>query len=261
MKQTFFTPTIPVPELHLQLMRWFSSSQGKKLLELETTCANQLMKKMYGHYLVEAGFPGNIQCNGIRFPITLGGGGSSISRVLGAATQMPFQTDSIDAVLLAHALDFSADPHQVLRETDRILIPEGRVIIFGFNPYSIWGLRRLARTRGEEIPWGASFISLSRVVDWLILLGFTIEIEQRLMFTPPLNAVKWIHGIGLLEKIGKRLWSPLSAVYVIKAVKRVYTPTPIMPSWKLKHIISSPMAEPTTRNTINSPQKRKNNRV
>ncbi len=59
--------------------------------------------------------------------------------------------DSIDLVFLPHTLEFSADPHQVLRETERVLIPEGRVIILGFNPLSSLGLWRLFRRRGGRI--------------------------------------------------------------------------------------------------------------
>ncbi len=248
MKQTFFTRDLSPPELQKQLEDWFASSPGHELLELETACAERLMRRIFGHYLLAAGFPGDIRCSGIRLPVTLGGERDNRAiRVIGDTRMMPFQSDSIDAVLLAHALDFSAEPHQVLRETDRVLIPEGRVIIFGFNPYSIWGLRRVIRA--GPVPWGASFLPRGRVLDWLRLLGFAIEQQEQLMFRPPLGHYHWMRGTRFMERTGARFWSPLAAVYVIQAVKRVSTITPIKPAWKLKRIIKPTIAEPTARSS------------
>ena len=31
---------------------------------------------------------------------------------------------------------------EALREVERVLVPEGRVVIFGLNPMSLWGLRQ-----------------------------------------------------------------------------------------------------------------------
>jgi SAM-dependent methyltransferase len=54
---------------------------------------------------------------------------------------------------MAHALEFHDDPHQILREVERVLIPEGELIITGFNPISIWGLRQRLPNCPGDFPW------------------------------------------------------------------------------------------------------------
>ncbi|WP_223717365.1 class I SAM-dependent methyltransferase, partial [Escherichia fergusonii] len=53
---------------------------------------------------------------------------------------LPFPANSLDLVVLPHALELASDPHETLREVERVLVPEGRVVILGFNPASLWGL-------------------------------------------------------------------------------------------------------------------------
>jgi SAM-dependent methyltransferase len=55
---------------------------------------------------------------------------------------LPFPNQSLDLVLLPHTLELARDPHDTLREVERVLVPEGRVVIVGFNPASLWGLRQ-----------------------------------------------------------------------------------------------------------------------
>ena len=60
---------------------------------------------------------------------------------------LPFPNASLDLVVLPHTLELSVDPHMALREVERVLVPEGRVVIAGLNPLSLWGLRqRLGRS-------------------------------------------------------------------------------------------------------------------
>ena len=81
----------------------------------------------------------------------------------------PFESKSLDLVILPHALEFSPEPHQTLREAARVLIPEGQLIICGFNPLSLWGLRqKVGRMTGAHfLPRHGEFISLRRMKDWL----------------------------------------------------------------------------------------------
>jgi ubiquinone/menaquinone biosynthesis C-methylase UbiE len=66
--------------------------------------------------------------------------------------ELPFATQSLDLVVLPHVLEFAAEPHQVLREVERVLIPEGQVIICGFNPSSLWGMRQVAGRLTGALP-------------------------------------------------------------------------------------------------------------
>ena len=91
--------------------------------------------------------------------------------------QLPLASDSIDLVVLPHTLDLCADPRRLLREVERVLIPEGRLITVNFNPWSLWGLQRLLRRPfgREEVPWAGNFVGYVRLSDWLSLLGMEIE--------------------------------------------------------------------------------------
>lgn len=144
---------------------------------------------------------------------------------------LPFPADSIDLVVLPHALEFAHDPHELLREVERVLRPEGRVVISGFNPASLWGLRqRLSRARlgmglggGEPyLPREGDFIGYWRLRDWLRLLGFHIESGQFGCWRPPLQSERWLARWDWMDRVGERWWPVLGAAYLLVAVKRVH---------------------------------------
>ena len=136
---------------------------------------------------------------------------------------LPFATQSLDLVVLPHILEFAAEPHQVLREVERVLIPEGQVIICGFNPQSTWGLRQfLGRVTGKPfLPAHAEFISVPRLKDWLKLLNMEINRGHFGCYAPPFSTTKWLDRFDFLEKAGNRWWPYLGALYIVQAIKRV----------------------------------------
>src|SRR5690625_7466005 len=86
---------------------------------------------------------------------------------------LPFETQSIDLILLPHVLENAYDSHQVLREIERVLVPEGLVIITGFNPLSLWGLRYRLVSCAPPLPAPASnWVSPYRLSFWLGSLSF-----------------------------------------------------------------------------------------
>jgi len=241
------------------LLEWFAASPGRELLERECACVEELLGDLFGYYLLQVGcsrqFVDPVAHGRIRHHVALEsrfpglGGGST---VIGADHAFPVAKDSVDVVFLPHALDFTADPHKVLRESERVLIPEGRVIILGFNPWSLWGLWHLVRRRGGRLPWCGAFLGPRRVADWLALLGFDIEQHKPLMFLPPLRRSGVLRRLQVLESPGLR-WLPLlSGVYAIRAVKRVSTLTPLEPLWKRRsRVLPGQAVEPTARGGAN----------
>lgn len=137
----------------------------------------------------------------------------------GQSEMLPFATQSLDLVVCPHVLEFSPYPHQVLREVERVLRPEGRLLMTGFNPASLWGLRRLLYKKGD--PWNAQFLRLARVKDWLALLGFEIVAGRMGCYAPPINRVGWPQRFRCLEAAGDRWWALGGGVYMLHAVKRV----------------------------------------
>ena len=126
--------------------------------------------------------------------------------VEGLPTELPFANQSIDLVLLPHVLEFAADPHQILREVDRILLPEGRVIISGFNPASVWGVRQyLSHLFGAPyLPRSGQFISLLRLKDWLKLLDYSVDRGHFGCYKFPLQSSAGMARMDFLEPMGNR---------------------------------------------------------
>ncbi len=144
---------------------------------------------------------------------------------------LPFPDASIDLVVLPHSLELARDPHLTLREVERVLLPEGRVVIAGFNPASLWGLRQragrarrgvgLARSSDLFLPRAGDFIGYWRLRDWLRLLGFEVEGGGFGCWRPPFNTLSWLERCAWMDRVGERWWPVLGAVYYVEAVKRV----------------------------------------
>ncbi len=144
---------------------------------------------------------------------------------------LPFDSASLDLLVLPHALELARDPHLALREVERVLVPEGRVVIVGFNPSSLWGLRqwlgRLRRrfsahpTQDLFLPAEGEFLGYRRLRDWLRLLSFEVEAGRFGCYRPPLGAQKWLARFAWADRVGERWWPVFGAVYFVVAVKRV----------------------------------------
>jgi SAM-dependent methyltransferase len=157
---------------------------------------------------------------------------------------LPFKTDTIDVVILPHTLDFTPYPHQVLREVERILIPEGHVVITGFNPLSLWQLWRWSLGWRRQPPWCGHFFGQFRLRDWLTLLGFDVTHKQYFFYRPPVRNARLMQRLGFMEKLGQRLWPIAGAGYMLVARKRVETLTPIRQKWSTrKKVVSSGLVE------------------
>ena len=144
---------------------------------------------------------------------------------------LPFDSQSLDLVVLPHGLELARDPHLALREVERVLVPEGRVVVVGFNPTSLWGLRqRLGHVRrriarggeaGLFLPSAGEFMGYRRLRDWLRLLSFEVEAGRFGCYRPPLLSEKWLTRLAWMEQAGERWWPVFGAVYFVVAVKRV----------------------------------------
>ena len=144
---------------------------------------------------------------------------------------LPFDAASLDLVVLPHTLELARDPHLTLREVERVLVPEGRALIVGFNPASLWGARqRLGRLRQSLpfaprrelfLPRAGEFIGYRRLRDWLRLLSFEVEAGRFGCYIPPVTSASWVSRYGWMEQAGEHWWPVFGALYYIVAVKRV----------------------------------------
>jgi len=138
--------------------------------------------------------------------------------------------------VMPHILEFAQEPHQVLREVDRVLVPEGHVVITGFNPGSLWGLRQMMARLGMSpfLPRAGQFIALPRLKDWLKLLSFEVSRGRFGCYAPWARSDRWLARWRFMEKAGDRWWPVLGSVYLLTAVKRVRGMRLIGPAWKRK---------------------------
>ncbi|MCC6716150.1 MAG: methyltransferase domain-containing protein, partial [Gammaproteobacteria bacterium] len=166
--------------------------------------------------------------------------------VLCAASALPIAADSVDVVLLPFVLEFEQEPHDVLREVERVLIGEGHVVIIGFNPLGCWGLWRLLLWWRDNVPWSGRFLRIGRLKDWLKLLGFEVTHTSRAFFRPPLNSARLLRNLGLLELLGRKLLPMFGGCYVIVARKRLQRLIPIRTQWRARRrLIAAGVVEPT----------------
>jgi len=160
-------------------------------------------------------------------------GGTVTTVRLAHFEELPFESQSLDLVVLPHVLEFAHDPHQVLREVERVLRPEGRLIVSGFNPVSLWGARQvLGRALPSFLPREGSFIGLPRLRDWLKLLGFELERGRYGCYRPPCTTQRWLERTEFMERAGDRWWPICGAVYMVAAVKRVRAMRLVGPVWR-----------------------------
>ena len=165
--------------LQRELRNWYSRDLGQRLFDIERCELEKVLPNLFGYHLLQIGSPINdalYETSLVSHRVyleELGTGRLSCQPGIWAqADALPIISDSVDVVILPHTLEFSPQPHQVLREADRVLVPEGHLVILGFNPWSLWGIRHFVTGRWARAPWNGQFRSVMRVKDWLSLLGF-----------------------------------------------------------------------------------------
>ncbi|WP_322105079.1 class I SAM-dependent methyltransferase [Paraburkholderia sp. J41] len=136
---------------------------------------------------------------------------------------LPFEAQSVDLIVMPHTLEFTSDPHRLLREAERVLMPEGQLLIVGFNSLSLWGARQsVARLTGHPfLPARQDLIAFTRLKDWIKLLGFELERGRFGCYRPPLATDQWLGRYGFMEAAGDRWWPIFGAIYMVTAIKRV----------------------------------------
>ncbi len=218
---------------------WLKSTTGSYIREWEEARYKNLTADIFGFHALQIGFPSIKTLNENRIknrwlsctdfsetkknpPEPLSTSSISIS-ISHRFEELPFASQSIDLVVLPHVLEFAESPHQVLREVERILIPEGKLIISGFNPASLWGIRQaFGKITGVHfLPEYAEFISLPRIKDWLKLLNLETSRGHFGCYAPPCKTSKWLSHFSFMEKAGERWWPYLGAIYIVEAIKRV----------------------------------------
>ncbi len=230
---------------------WWKTPLGNAYILSENQAVKKVLPTLFGYHLLVLGESNFVECvieSPIHHRIWISRDARALSEcssVTSRHDKLPIISDGIDLVYLAHCLEFIKNPHEVLRETFRVLIPEGHVIISNFNPWSIWGVWRLLVRFIKRAPWDGKFISVGRLRDWLALLGFDVVAITPHFYRPPILHPGLLRRLMWLEKFGQWCWPWLGGGYVLLARKRVITLTPIRPSFEMKRkLLVSGIVEP-----------------
>ncbi|TDR77926.1 class I SAM-dependent methyltransferase [Paludibacterium purpuratum] len=212
--------------------QWLTQSElGRYLLIREQAYFDRAVADVFGYHAVQVGVPQVDFLRENRIPWQCHVGRGSDAQVLCDPRQLPFASASLDLLALPHVLDFTEHPHVVLREAERVLVPDGRLVLTGFNPVSLWGVRRMIQGRFHA-PWRGNFLPLPRIKDWLALLELEADGGAFLAYAPPFERSDWLENCRFMESAGDRWWPLAAGVYGIEAVKRRRGMRLIMPKWR-----------------------------
>ncbi|MFM0163310.1 Methyltransferase domain-containing protein [Burkholderia sp. GAS332] len=268
---------------------WTDSPPGRYVLEWEQTQLDRVVSDVFGYHALQLGLPqldalreNRMPCRGLvldaasgasapyAYPRGLGRAGNDLgssaaqglpapagrSAVWCDLLDLPFEAQSVDLIVMPHTLEFTSDPHRLLREAERVLMPEGQLIILGFNSLSLWGARQsVGKVTGRPfVPAAVDLIAFTRLKDWIKLLGFDLERGRFGCYRPPLGSEQWLSRYGFMEAAGDRWWPIFGATYMIKAIKRVRGMRLVGPLKVKKPVLAAGLAPAATPNTRNHTQ-------
>jgi SAM-dependent methyltransferase len=231
------------------MQQWFETPPGRYLLAWERAEFDRAVGDIFGYHALQLGLPELDTLGANRMPhkwLALREATPLSASPVPAKpalmtdfAALPFEANSLDLVVLPHSLELNTDPHATLREVERVLVPEGKVVICCLNPASLWGLRQrrahLYRRLGFGelfLPDAGEFIGYWRLRDWLRLLSFEVESGHFGCYRPAMKSEKWLGRYDWLDPLGERWWPIFGAVYFLVAVKRVRGIKLIGPAWK-----------------------------
>ena len=234
---------------------WFHGKLGQAVLRTECIYMGRVLPDLFGYHVLQLGVLGDahlLDSSRINHKIITACHRDTPAagiNVICDQHALPVSSDSVDVVVLPHALEFDTHPHQILREMERVLIGEGHVVITGFNPWSLWGLWRLFRAWRDQPPWNGKYISMARLRDWLTLLDFEITRTDYFYYLPPLDNIRIMQKLGFMEQLGRFCWRIFGGIYLVAAKKRVIPMTPVKMQWQTRrHMLAAGVIEPSARN-------------
>jgi SAM-dependent methyltransferase len=241
-------PPEPISPQERERAAWLTAPLGQDLLRAEGELLAGVLDDVFGLELLQVGRWGASRAllaasRTRRQTVVAEQPDPGVVDVVARLTALPVQRGSVDAVLLPHTLEFEADPQAVVREADRVLAGEGQLIVLGFRPWSLWGLRAAASRSGFP-PGLRRILPEGRLRDWLGLLGYEVVLSHHYLYSRP-----WEVTSDRRRVLRRGLLNPLpAAAYLLKARKRIYTLTPVRPRFvREKRRLLGGLVEPASR--------------
>ncbi|MDP7591961.1 MAG: methyltransferase domain-containing protein [Litorilituus sp.] len=225
---------------------WKNLPNGEVILSAIDKTLQPWWQKFFGYHLLKIGALShdiNTQGSSIKHQVTCCSSKNSTNIIMEKGSHacviaelddLPLLEHSVDVCILSHALEFSLDPHHVIREANRVIIPNGYLVVTGFNPFSLAGMNRWLPYRKKQTPWNEHFFTPGRVKDWLHLMGYEIIADERVLHTSLVGKVSR-HGVAKCwRKFAGNYFTSLGSVYVMIAKKRLLPLSPIKPKWQIR---------------------------
>ncbi len=228
---------------------WYKSPLGQHLFEDLKLMMEPVLATSFGYHSLQIGCTSHasLLLESCRVKHHFNLGKNNIDTDLQAhASLLPIANDSVDLIILMHQLSNTTEPHAILRESSRVLIQEGKLIIVDFNPLSLWGVRHFFQSWLERVPWSGHYYTARRLKDWMKLLGFDQQRLYRVGYVPPIQHLAVTRHLSWLEK-GLKRWIKFSAALnVLVFSKNLLPMTPVRQRWMTRKFIPGKVARPGT---------------
>lgn len=230
-----------VPDLDTtvaELENWFATPVGRQLLSTEQKIISDELSCMFGYHLMQLSINRNIQLfedSRINHCFSIGVGAPDVAVNVGAfgsLDSLPLDDECIDVTILHHVLEFSSNPHQVLKEASRVTIPRGYIIVLGFNPFSLMGaMKPFAQLCSSSPIWRRRSLYQGRVVDWLQFLDCNTLRTHGGVYNFPLQNRRYLDFADRVNNWMSRKRLPFGNFYCLVARKDRAAIRPIRPDW------------------------------
>lgn len=224
---------IYLPRYFKELRDWLKTDLGEYLLKQEAKVISDILNNCFNKNILILGEPefgvivDNLQHILIHPELLIAHNNINTIYVAARQDKLPIDSNSIDIIILAHALEMLPNPYEMLRESYRVLRPEGKIIITGFAVNSFWHVWKLFAKLFYRAPWRNMFIAPHRLIDWLSVLGLEEFKIIKYCYNLPINNKKILNKLWLIEKIGSILPFKMGNLYMISAKKKVIWLTPV----------------------------------
>ena len=231
------------------LNRWFTSVLGHALLVAEKHWLAKHLPLMTGNVALQIGVTTDwLEASPIKKRFILFEEGVTLGPEDGVQVDfraLPLTPSSIDFMLVTHIMEGLPNPQSFLEEIYQALAPDGKLVIFSLNPYSLWGIQRVI-DKNAKLPSGIEFCSPWQIKHWLHACGYRVIISESLFFRPLVNNQAALSNLLWMEAVGSFLYPGLGAVSVILAEKVEEGMTPLkLVDWLKKIFIRVECSEPS----------------
>ena len=230
---------VPLSCSQKSIENWFDTHYGQYLLRHEQQGLARVMPDTGAHRMMYLGAASQQQLSGDfnhlhNFSLGVSEDKVGDSGAIADFDALPLPSETVDTVLLHHALEFSVSPHEVLKEASRVLKPCGHMVLVVLNPMSMFGLSKWpARLFSSQAIWRHHSLRYGRILDWLRLLNIQPVKAVSGGFSCPLQWPREENKQGLMDRLGQKYKMPCGSYYIVVARKYVARPASFEPrKWK-----------------------------